>query len=752
MNPLDRVAEDSFADVEGGAIVVKTTEPKGSIERLVHYLSAHPIEFQTAESKPLGILLRRIHLYAQCHPSDEAASKVDLQMARLLLDRMGKQLDEREIDFLLNEGVNLADRETIEQGLYFLQHSQFEMGFREYNNMTHSLSQVIKASKREIFSELIQFPLDLLESRFQVIYPALHQGETFEEAFEIIRMILNIPSEKIKLCEKIEKEREIYSPLIEGADPSEAVDMLEILEVFTHHEVEQLSTTRELIAFPFEDRLWIVRNLALVEKRQRLSALNDFLQRKGNISFRPVLHWMICLPTLLFHLITDSSPTRQRIDALLLTHPEFNEPIRAHLCSVLERSWQNRVTIDFALDVVSNFILGYLEHLSILPNDPLAIDLLLTTHFIDTIKNPQNPIVVFEQVRSRQEGQLALSDAFSRIDLSKEDALDMSRFKAGQKPITFADLPPVTFGQLKDIFDRLRTRAITQSAALSEAIRNKLPPPLVPGEPDRPDTRSVFEILDSIHWIQNPLIQQWMREKGEPQQLCPPHIYQLCHIVHFLNQLSREIQPNGLSEQEEIFLSFSNSIYNCKAGLQEGLSIVYQKIAEETLAGSHLDFAQFVQAKVQQAIQALLESLFRNPSFLQDASGTSDISQGSHLTLFAKNSLARLAGLQHQVEFDPHTEMLPLELVQKPLEDLANTYFKYFTLNDLLKEVQNRIDCWLAQKKGAFNDLNRYFGKDAALYIGVREVDVEGGIADEIFLTSDGALQILIREGYLHKK
>ena len=83
------------------------------------------------------------------------------------------------------------------------------------------------------------------------------------------------------------------------------------------------------------------------------------------------------------------------------------------------------------------------------------------------------------------------------------------------------------------------------------------------------------------------------------------------------------------------------------------------------------EIPQFVSDAVSTVVKKEIEKVFHDEAFLMEAGRTENLSQGSHMTLFAKNSLNVLTGVDHLPDFDLYSEVLPDALVEQPLGDLA---------------------------------------------------------------------------------
>lgn len=346
-------------------------------------------------------------------------------------------------------------------------------------------------------------------------------------------------------------------------------------------------------------------------------------------------------------------------------------------------------------------------------------------------RDPKDPYRIILSHREALSAQKELMITFKHPDLN------LDRIRQSTHRITYGDLPKASFKDLQAVFTDLKARIESLPPEERLNIENKVSAQL---------GSSLYSILVSSQLINDQHIKNWLTRVGEPGQPCDTILYKVRYLVQHLTQQSKEVQPNGLTPQEELFLIWSQSIYNCHSGLREGIGLIYGSLLSTTRSGH--EYEQFVQGLTDQVTQNLINHVLMHPKFLREATGASEIEQGNHQTLYLMNRLFLIIGLNHILTFDPSTHVLYNNLIAKDLKTLTNLYFKYFTLDSLVEELQREVNMALT-KGGTSTPLMDYFNTIIKVPLGnYCELNDQTG---QYELSREGALAILASQHFLNR-
>lgn len=182
---------------------------------------------------------------------------------------------------------------------------------------------------------------------------------------------------------------------------------------------------------------------------------------------------------------------------------------------------------------------------------------------------------------------------------------------------------------------------------------------------------------------------------GDP---VPINYAQLNAILHKIFNLSDDGSP--LSEKEDLLIKFAESVKNCPGGKFEGVSLYYTNGLESkdkfTIEIPNEPDPSRAKAKsilAEQYQNALIET-FNGPNpLMQELTGVADVEQASHQSIYLKNMIAHIVGLQHNLHFDLHTAVLYDKLLERPREELLEIFFKHFSPQVLVDHVHT----WMNQ-------------------------------------------------------
>lgn len=176
---------------------------------------------------------------------------------------------------------------------------------------------------------------------------------------------------------------------------------------------------------------------------------------------------------------------------------------------------------------------------------------------------------------------------------------------------------------------------------------------------------------------------------GDP---VPMNYAKLNAILHMIFNLSDEGEP--LSEKEMRLILFAENIQNCAGGKFDGIELFYDRGLESKdkfpiVIPNEKDpaLAKAKSALAEQYQNALIDAFSGQNALMQELTGTTQVSQSAHQSLYLKNLIAHIVGLKHSLVFDQYTRVLSDKLVMNSREEVMKVFFKHFTPQVLVDHV-----------------------------------------------------------------
>jgi len=223
-------------------------------------------------------------------------------------------------------------------------------------------------------------------------------------------------------------------------------------------------------------------------------------------------------------------------------------------------------------------------------------------------------------------------------------------------------------------------------------------------------------------------------------------------ILRFLLDLAQDVQAGAfLSIQEETLLKMSESIKNCSVGKKESITLAYKTIPKEYRYENETeDLPVAVKALefIENSISSYILHLFTSEDpFLYDIQGSREkLFQLSHHSLYLKNRMAAFVGLDHNIQFDLHTEVLKNEFINKDIHTLLQMFYRHFTVESLVSLMQ-KIYNEAPGSACLFEGFSQILEPLNATDIWIVDEDPPYKVS----LSKNGALQLLLECGYVKK-
>ncbi|MCX6988962.1 MAG: hypothetical protein NTZ52_05630 [Chlamydiae bacterium] len=169
--------------------------------------------------------------------------------------------------------------------------------------------------------------------------------------------------------------------------------------------------------------------------------------------------------------------------------------------------------------------------------------------------------------------------------------------------------------------------------------------------------------------------------------------YAFAVLAHILALSNDPIGEGILSPQEEALLTFSSSLLACRTGKSEGLVLFYNALdpryrySTATALEAAIDTMQHY---MREQVQSQMRNLFSNDNaMMRQMNENQPVQQLSHQSNYIKNFLGIHLGLDHTLNFDVYTIWtLTGAFIRKNLPELADVFFRHFTVEDLILKLQ----------------------------------------------------------------
>lgn len=204
-------------------------------------------------------------------------------------------------------------------------------------------------------------------------------------------------------------------------------------------------------------------------------------------------------------------------------------------------------------------------------------------------------------------------------------------------------------------------------------------------------------------WILS-LFNTFMSQKEIPLSVVEAQFFQLMHFL--ILQSENTLSSSLFSLQEDLFIRMLLSIQNCKTGKMQAIASYYAFIQEEYGVYSP-QFTSSENPLLADFLYQTICDLLSQSHILKDLLEIEDeveLSQQAHFIVFFKNILLKRLGFNHELLFDPHTQVLwdelPFNLASQTIEPYANFISRHFTPQLLISKLQQKCnDLQLKQNK-----------------------------------------------------
>ena len=400
---------------------------------------------------------------------------------------------------------------------------------------------------------------------------------------------------------------------------------------------------------------------------------------------------------------------------------------------------------------IASFILEKQNQLMIGEEHPLAQVAIQVLTILEDSKDIKNPYNVYKKLKELLEVETPEVDLPSLSIAGRNTALNPEGFrkKLAEKPqVTFKELPEeVALEDLSTLFEALEERLNNLNEEGKQRVNNEI-------------LNMTEKSLESLkrNFVLDPFLRSRLSIAGSPDDPVPQTVLGFRMILKFIKDQEVELKKGDLlTLQEEVLLKMSASIQNCPTGKAEGiilaynrLPIKYKTVAVDMETGPEIRGADFVDRIVQETLTCFLSE---SNALMQELTGEENIGQVAHQALYVKNLIARRVGLDHQLKFDRHTQVLYDKLIERDLSNVLINFYKHLKPEFLVKKLIETVNRELEKgTSGLTVNLYAITSKEAHLtmfdidYVKVEGQDEEKEIQK---LTEVGAVEILKALGYL---
>jgi hypothetical protein len=370
------------------------------------------------------------------------------------------------------------------------------------------------------------------------------------------------------------------------------------------------------------------------------------------------------------------------IQKVLLTNLSLQEPTHIYLFEKLQSPdlLKTHELAEFIWNNKENFLL-YEEHL-------LAQEALQKLILTKATHEPKNPYTIYKKLQEEQKLETPLFEMPIEEIAGKKVSFDLeaAKHRAAQKQvITFGDLPQgIKYTVLQDLFEPLEKRLANEDSSVKERAEKAI----------EEMTSGSFGNLRN-NFAKDPYLQSLLAATGKSSNPAPLGVAHFLAILKYILDQSNVVKEGEFfSPQEEMLLKMSASIQNCSTGKSEGIAIAYNMLPPEYRYGTmaaNLPGKERGLLYLDSLIQNVLNSLMTNEAMLKEMIGENRVEQLSHQAYFLKNRIGPRIGLEPTLKFDPHTDTLYDNLINKDLAGTLEVFFKHFKIQDLIKQLQIRF-------------------------------------------------------------
>jgi hypothetical protein len=216
-------------------------------------------------------------------------------------------------------------------------------------------------------------------------------------------------------------------------------------------------------------------------------------------------------------------------------------------------------------------------------------------------------------------------------------------------------------------------------------------------------------------------------------------------------------KENVLSEQQILFFLSSASITDCPVGKKEGISLAYQYFlkSQDALSQAALAVEAGIAAYIYDWVcDFFIQQLSSFETWAPLIDNQRAVAQFAHYSVYLKNHLAPLLGLDQPIVFDPYTQIINKSFLEKSRKELLQQLFDKIDLSMLIAHIQNSF---LRMPNAGFlyEPINAAL-KSSHLPLSaiwqINEKEDLMGVADTFSLTPEGALALLKWQEVLQSK
>lgn len=374
------------------------------------------------------------------------------------------------------------------------------------------------------------------------------------------------------------------------------------------------------------------------------------------------------------------------INRWLETRPENREPCHAFLLDQLQTTRNG--TLAFEL---SNHLIRFSQQFHLNRTDLLYREALTVYQLTTDLNSPKNPYTLYAQLL-----KLSKKNAFIFASLATEMKwyglwlINPEQIKrAPFKPIPKSALPAdISRETLEALWTNFSTRVHSLDSAQRQATKQYI----------QAIVHASFSYLHTDN-LNNAYLRSLFELPTNPED---PVSVETAYFFAILKQIvdtSNEKADDALlSPQEEMLLKVSCGIQACPTGRAEGICSTYHMLIPmerryPLCAGVRLSSEERAWQFIWTSLQQLISEKLSTPGLLMEAlSGKANPSQLSHCTLFLKNALGKYLGISQTIRFDPNSGVLPLNLVEKPLEDILRIFYEHLKPTDCVIALQRTFN------------------------------------------------------------
>lgn len=398
--------------------------------------------------------------------------------------------------------------------------------------------------------------------------------------------------------------------------------------------------------------------------------------------------------------------------------------------------------------IIAENIIGNLNELWLTDESPVFQTAIQTISICDpdTKNNPLNPYNLHKTLI-----ETVPTEEWIPISNTNSWNLDTLRNKRSLAKYELEDLPKdVNENTLQNLFKALEDR-IEQ---LSEEQRAEVEQYIISSTSDfisQDDTINEADRMDLQKLKSNLLLKPYIQNLLVKKENVTPSQFQLYAILKAILDKDNGLKPGELlSPREEMLLKMSASIQNCSTGQRDGIKNYFLLLPEEYRTKMVEEDSNIVGKLVDENLQKEFHDVISNEVTQKLAPGTKE---PSHVTLYLENRFCKQLGLAHEITFDPHTMVLPKNLVALNPKDVIEACLHYLNPEKVAKKIMLDSENSFKQKGNHFydkvidvieNTVGKLKGDDFPRYI-----EFDQNTYAPIRLTEEGAIVLLKAMKYL---